>query len=173
MQYLRVAIGLKFVSLLAMIFLSGCSGFGFAKYRTQSMATTDFHLARTRNEFAFEQRVNRYSRDEIIEYWGWPDAVEKRGYCEVMIYKNGLSWSGFGVFAGFAPIPVAVPTGKYKNRFYLQNKVALGVVTEFGQIGQAAHRVCAGGACETVETTAVQPAKSSQQSVNEWCSQRQ
>jgi len=121
--------------ILCALAMSGCAGLAVGTYGKKEWARTDFTLTNVRNQFSFGKRDETYTKTEIIELWGEPDDVAAHQNCEVLVYKNGTSWAGAGGFVGIVPIPLVVPTGTYKNRFYLQK--AIGVLQDSCRINQA------------------------------------
>ena len=152
------------------LLLSGCVGLAVGTYGKKEWARADFRLAKERNQFSFEKRDTPYTKEEIIEYWGEPDSVDNFKECKVLIYKDGTSWAGAGAFVGIVPVPLAVPTGTYKNRFYLQNNSAIGLIQEYGEVDRAVGYTCGSNECATSAGEKVnEPKINPEEAVKEWC----
>ena len=155
---------------LAMSLLSGCVGLAVGTYGKKEWVRTEFSLAKERNKFSFEEREARYTETEIIDHWGEPDAVESYQECKVLVYKDGTSWAGAGAFVGVVPVPLAVPTGSYKNRFYLQQQQAVGLVQEYGDVGRMAGYTCGSNECGTTTGEKVnEPEIDAEEAMSQWC----
>ncbi|XZZ69237.1 hypothetical protein ACJJIB_13205 [Microbulbifer sp. JMSA008] len=139
-------------------------------YGKKEWARTEFSLGNERNQFSFEKRDSPYSEIEIIERWGNPDSVDQFEYCKVLIYKDGTSWAGAGAFVGVVPVPLAVPTGTYKNRFYLRNNTAVGLIQEYGEIDRAVGYTCGSNECAASSGEKVnEPEVDPKVAVTKWC----
>jgi hypothetical protein len=46
--------------------------------------------------------------------------------CTVFEYTDGLTWAGIGVFVVFVPIPLALPSGRIQERFFLRDDFVVG-----------------------------------------------
>ncbi|WP_445364607.1 hypothetical protein ACJJIQ_10920 [Microbulbifer sp. ANSA003] len=150
--------------------ISGCVGLAVGTYGKKEWARTEFSLGNERNQFSFEKRGSPYSEIEIIERWGNPDSVNKFEYCKVLIYKDGTSWAGAGAFVGVVPVPLAVPTGTYKNRFYLRNNAAIGLIQEYGEIDRAVGYTCGSNECVASSGEKVnEPEVDPKVAVTQWC----
>ncbi|WP_139304916.1 hypothetical protein [Microbulbifer marinus] len=150
--------------------LSGCVGLAAGTYGKKELARTEFSLEKERNIFSFEKRDLPYSEDEIIEHWGSPDSVGLFEQCKVLIYKDGTSWSGAGAFVGIVPVPLVAPTGTYKNRFYLRNNVAVGLIQEYGEVDRAVGYTCGSNKCGASSGEKVnEPEVDAEVALTEWC----
>lgn len=150
--------------------LSGCVGVAVATYGKKELVRTDFYLAEQRNQFSFEKRDTQYTEEEIIDSWGEPDSVDNFNECKVLIYKDGTSWAGAGAFVGVLPVPLAVPTGSYKNRFYLKNNFAMGLIQEYGEVDRAVGYTCGSNECGASTGEKVnEPRINAAEAIKEWC----
>lgn len=151
--------------------LSGCVGLAVGTYGKKELARTDFNLANKRNQFSFEKSDSYYTEKQIIEYWGDPDSVDNFKECTVLIYKDGTSWAGAGAFIGVVPVPLAVPTGSYKNRFYIRNNLAIGLIQEYGEVDRSIGYSCGSNECGASSGEKVnEPQVNAKEAVKEWCS---
>lgn len=162
------------VIVLSALLASGCVGLAVGTYGKAEWVRTDFRLAKERNQFSFEKRDAPYTEEDITAYWGDPDSVDHFNECKILIYKDGTSWAGVGAFVGIAPVPLVVPTGTYKNRFYLQNQVAVGLIQEYGEVGRAVGYTCGSNECgvstgEKAENYHLQPGEA----IASWCAREQ
>lgn len=159
-----------FVVFLAYL-MSGCVGLGVGTYGKKEWVKTDFSLGKERNQFSFDNRKIPYSEEEIIANWGKPDAIETYKHCRILVYKDGTSWVGAGAFVGVIPVPLAVPSGTYKNRFYLQNDSALGVIQEYGEIDRAVGYACGSNECGAHTGEKInEPDIDAKVAIKQWCS---
>lgn len=160
--------------ILLVTVLSGCAGIAVGTYGKKEWVRTEFSLAKARNQFSFEARSSSYSRADIAEHWGEPDATESVEACEVLIYKDGTSWAGVGAFVVVVPVPLMVPTGSYKNRFYLRDGVAVGLIQEYGEVKRMVGYTCGSNECgasfgENTDTSK----EDSSRALEQWCAHGQ
>lgn len=156
--------------LLSVLALSGCAGAAVATYGTKQQASTDFVLADKRNRFSFSLEPVSYTREEVVAHWGAPDAIEAFKACEVLVYNDGVAWSGGGAFIGVVPVPLAVPTGRYKNRFYARDGRIAGLVQEFGEVDRMAGYMCGSNECAAMAGDKVnEPPVDPDVARVEWC----
>jgi len=152
------------------LILSGCVGLAVGTYGKTERARTDFRLIKERNQFHFSKTYEWYTEEDIIEHWGEPEAVDNLKECKVLIYKDGISWAGVGAFLGIAPVPLLIPTGTYKNRFYLKNGLAIGLVQEYGEIGRYVGYTCGSNECSTSTGEKTNYNKrDSEEAIERWC----
>ncbi|QFT54447.1 hypothetical protein [Microbulbifer sp. THAF38] len=152
------------------LLLSSCVGLAVGTFGKKEWARADFRLGKERNQFVFEKKNEPYKEEEIIEYWGRPDSVDTFKECKILIYKGGTSWAGGGAFVGIVPVPLLVPTGTYKNRFYLQNNSAIGLVQEYGEVDRAVGYTCGSNECITSSGEKVnEPEINAQEAIEQWC----
>ncbi len=150
--------------------LSGCAGLAVATYGKKESASTNFALAKGRNQFSYTKHDAAYSKEEIVALWGKPDDTKAYQGCEILIYKDGTSWSGAGAFVGVVPIPLAVPTGSYKNRIYLRSNASVGLVQEYGEVDRAVGYICGGNECKASSGEKVnEPEVNAKEAVEQWC----
>lgn len=156
--------------LLATVTLGGCAGAAVATYGTKESVSADFVLAAERNRFAFSLEPVTYTAAEVIAHWGEPDAVERLAACEVLVYEGGVAWSGAGAFVGVVPVPLAVPTGRYKSRFYARDGAVVGLVREYGEIDRMAGYTCGSNECGATAGEKVnEPTIDPERARAEWC----
>lgn len=150
--------------------LAGCMGLAAGSYGKQEWVREEFRLAPSRNQFAGGAPDVPYARDEIVGLWGEPDAVERVDACRVLIYRDGTSWAGVGAFVGVAPVPLLVPSGSYKNRFYLREGRAVGVIQEYGGVDRLVGYTCGSNDCAaSAGETPPERRRSGAAAVAEWC----
>lgn len=161
---------LRCALLLSVALLDGCAGVAVATYGTKESASTDFVLAAERNKFSFSREPVSYTAADVVARWGEPDAVEAFADCEVLVYEDGVEWSGAGAFVGVVPVPLAVPTGRYKNRFYARAGGVVGLVREYGEIDRMAGYTCGSNECGTTAGEKVnEPPVDPERARAEWC----
>lgn len=164
MPLIRIAL------IFAAVVLGGCAGAAVATYGTKETASTDFVLAPERNRFTFSLEPVTYSAADVVARWGEPDAIETFAACEVLVYEDGVAWSGGGAFVGVVPVPLAVPTGRYKNRFYARAGEVVGLVREYGEIDRMAGYTCGSNECGATAGEKVnEPAIDPERARAEWC----
>lgn len=152
------------------LLMAGCAGLAVGTYGKKEWERTDFTLAKERNQFSFAKRDSPYTSSEIVDHWGKPDDVQSHEDCEVLIYKDGTSWAGAGAFVGVVPVPLAVPNGSYKNRFYLSQGVAVGLVQEYGEVDRAVGYTCGSNDCKGSTGEKInEPEIDAEEAVSEWC----
>ena len=150
--------------------VSGCGGLAVGTYGKKELARSDFALAKERNKFALSKRTTPYTKSEIIENWGEADEIQAYKNCEVLVFKNGTSWAGGGAVVGVVPVPVMVPSGTYKNRFYLRNGAAVGVVEEYGEADRAVGYTCGSNECKASTGEKVnEPRVNAGAAIEGWC----
>ena len=150
--------------------VSGCVGLAVGTYGKKELVRTDFTLAGVRNQFSFTKRYRSYTKTEIIEHWGEPDDIQAHENCEILIYKEGMSWAGVGAFVGVVPVPLLVPTGTYKNRFYLQRSVAVGLIQEYGEVDRAVGYICGSNECiGSAGEKVYEPDVNAEEAISKWC----
>lgn len=150
--------------------LGGCAGAAVGTFGTKELASTDFVLAPARNEFSFSLEPVSYTRDEVVDLWGTPDSVETFAACEVLVYDDGVSWSGAGAFVGVVPVPLAVPSGRYQNRFYAREGRVVGLVREYGEVDRMAGYMCGSNECGAMAGEKVnEPPLDPDVARAEWC----
>lgn len=156
--------------LLAISLLTGCAGVAVGTYGKEEWVRERFALANERNKYAFDSHPTPYSREEIIARWGEPDRVASADNCEVLIFDNGTSWAGMGAFVAIMPVPLAVPSGTYKNRFYLRNNQALGLIQEYGAVGRMVGYTCGSNECGASTGEQLTPYKEkADDAIARWC----
>ncbi|WP_444906195.1 hypothetical protein [Microbulbifer sp. SSSA008] len=156
--------------IVSLSMISGCVGLAVGTYGKKEWVRTKFSLGKERNQFAFEKRDSPYSETEIIEHWGNPDTVDQFEECKVLIFKDGTSWAGAGAFVGVVPVPIAVPTGTYKNRFYLRNNSAVGLIQEYGEVDRALGYTCGSNECAASSGEKVNESEfDAKVAVAQWC----
>jgi len=157
------------IALLSLLIV-GCAGVAVGTYSKKEWARTNFMLANERNQFSFEKREAPYGRSEVIDQWGEPDDVQSHKACEILIYRDGTSWAGAGAFVGFIPVPLVVPTGSYKNRFYLQENTVVGLVQEYGEVDRSVGYVCGSNECSSSSGDKVnEPEVDAEEAIGKWC----
>lgn len=150
--------------------LPGCVGLAAGTYGTKEWARTDFSLENSRNEFSFQRKKSNYSISEVVDLWGKPDTTETYEQCQVLIYEKGTSWAGVGAFVGVVPVPLAVPTGTYKNRLYFFNGSTVGIVQEYGEVDRAVGYTCGSNACDASAGERInEPEINAKDAVKQWC----
>lgn len=160
---------LLFIALCPLL-LTGCVGLAVGTFGKHESVSTDFKLAKQRNQFDYGPRADAYRKSDVIEHWGEPDRVQRQGQCEVLVYKDGTSWSGVGAFVGVVPVPVGVPTGSYKNRFYVRDDTVLGLVQEYGDVSRTAGYLCGDDGCRNSAGEKVSDVDAkAEQTIGSWC----
>jgi len=176
-KLLTCTAGVKGTSMIRTIFViiflsmvSSCVGLAVGTYGKKEWARTEFNLGKERNQFTFEKRNSPYTETEIIEHWGSPDSVDQIKQCKVLIYRDGILWVGTGAFIGVVPVPIAVPTGTYKNRFYLRNNAAVGLIQEYGEVDRTVGYTCGSNECTASSGGKVnEPKVDAKVAVTQWC----
>ena len=121
------------LALAATLLLTGCIGLGFMTYGKRETLNTTFSLNDRKNQIDYYSKtIHIYTEEEIIARWGQPDSVKTTGACKVLIYNNGRSWAGAIVQVIVIPVPLMLPTGHYKNRFYMRDGKCVGLIVENG-----------------------------------------
>ncbi|GAA5213636.1 hypothetical protein ACFSJ3_03130 [Corallincola platygyrae] len=161
----------RIAALAGVLFISGCAGLAVGTYGKKESVKTHFALAETRNEFSHNFPDSAYLKADIIKLWGEPDELWSTEKCEVLVFDNGTSWAGAGAFIGFIPVPLAVPTGTYKNRFYVREGKILGLIQEYGEVDRAAGYMCGSNECEALRGEKVnKPEIDADIAIKSWCS---
>lgn len=152
------------------LFLSGCAGLAAGTYGKKELASTNFRLIKERNQFFYGKQKSLYTENEVVEYWGQPDSIDEFEDCKVLIYKDGTSWSGVGAFVGVVPVPLLVPTGTYKNRIYVHQDLAVGLIQEYGEVNRAVGYMCGSNECASSAGEKVnEPEVNAKEALKEWC----
>lgn len=108
----------------------GCVGLVLGTFDESEVAGSGFELHADRH-WAFQLPPDRrYTKAEIIGIWGEPRETTRQQECEVLVYQDGLSWSGLWAYVLFVPIPVGVPTSASEIRIYLREDRGVGLVAE-------------------------------------------
>jgi hypothetical protein len=162
----RIRLSLLFVVTVG---LSSCIGLAAGTYGKQQMAREQFGLADTRNEFTFAPPEHGYSQAEVIAKWGTPDERFEEDRCEVLSYEDGTSWVGAGIFIGIAPVPMVVPSGKYRNRIYFRGGRTVGLVQEYGEATRVVGVTCGSNECAGAAGRVNEPEIDAKSAVEDWC----
>lgn len=128
----------KYVALLMLVLIMpGCAGLAVGTYDRHETLNSSPSLSKGKGQRGLQSHAGAYSEAEIVQLWGKPDEVKESGSCRLLVYNDGLAWSGVFAFVGVVPVPVAVPVGHYKNTFYLQEGKCVGLVSQYGEVGSA------------------------------------
>jgi len=108
----------------------GCVGLVVGTFDESEIGGTGFELHADRH-WAFQvPQERRYTKVEIIGIWGEPREATRHQDCEVLVYRDGLSWSGLWAYVLFVPVPIGVPTSTSEIRIYLREDRSVGIVAE-------------------------------------------
>ena len=143
----NVLIRLIWLLLPVGLLLQGCVGLAAGTYGKHEVEYDRIAFQDQRGGLGGVVRPGGYTRSEVIELWGLPDSIREEGECDVLVYARGVSWAGVGVFLGFFPIPIAVPTGRYYVRLYLRDESVVRVVQETGDVGSVMGYMCGSNEC--------------------------
>jgi len=116
------------------LLLSGCLNLGVGTWGKYEVLKPNFELAEGKNNLAFSRTTHIYTEDEIIAHWGQPDAIETKGCCKILKYREGVSWAGIGAIVMIIPVPLMLPTGHYHNSFYIKEGKCVALVSERGDL---------------------------------------
>ncbi len=151
------------------ISLGGCVAVAAGTFGKHKMAREDFGLAGERNEFTFFPPENPYAEADVLALWGRPDERSSEGSCSILVYEDGTSWAGAGVFVGPVPVPAMVPSGKYRNYIYLRDGRVVGAVQEYGEVSSAVGASCGSNECGILGGKIERADVEAERLVSEWC----
>jgi hypothetical protein len=102
---------LMLIILACPFLLSGCYGIGMAVFGPET-------------EVSDQKSINK---EDFIRIYGIPNKINKLSETdEVLIYNDGLGWSGIMPYISFfipIPIPLAIPTHSKWREYYVSNSV--------------------------------------------------
>jgi hypothetical protein len=178
----------KLLLIVTTFVLSGCYGIGAGTFGTSSFfepATEDFGILQGKNEIGSRSKMiedpdikqkqkwpgwwvkdGPYTKEEILRLWGEPDQTYSEGSCEVLSYHDGVSWAGVFAFLVVIPVPLALPTGLYENKFYLKEGTSVGMERERLRDGYLVGYFCGDNECGF---TAKSASSKTEHSPIEWC----
>lgn len=159
----RILLGITVIS------LGGCVAVAAGTYGKHKIAREDFGLAGVRNEFTATAPDNGYAEADVVALWGRPDERREHGTCAVLVYEDGTSWAGAGLFVGPVPVPALLPSGKYNNYIYLRDDRVVGAVREYGEISSAVGASCGSNECAILDGKIERTDAEAERQVGEWC----
>ncbi|GBF44618.1 hypothetical protein LPTSP2_39210 [Leptospira ellinghausenii] len=117
----------NFFTLSILAFVSqSCAGLAIAKTGSfQKYETKQYLILYNRDTRKYCKRENDiYTKDAVLECYGEPLEISKYGECDVLIYKNGISWDFVTITPILLLFPVLFyPTGFDKKYFYFKNNL--------------------------------------------------
>ncbi|ACR12306.1 putative lipoprotein [Teredinibacter turnerae T7901] len=127
--------------------LQGCVGLAVGTYGTFESERSLVNISNEKNTFNYPGSTELLTKDQLLSAWGAPESIVKEGRCEIITYHNGYSWSGVGAFVFVVPIPILLPTGKEKNKFYFIDGEFVRLVSEYGEVAAAFGFMCGSNEC--------------------------
>ena len=100
------------------------------------------------------------TKQQLIESWGKPSYEKTYGSCDAVVYADGLSWSGIGLYIVALPVPLLVPSGIDETIVYFKNNKAVLASQEFGKFNKYYGFICKSTDCNVNYTPNIKKVKS-------------
>jgi hypothetical protein len=112
--------------------LSGCVGFGVFYKAPEEIKIDTVKISNGLRGEIYDYGVTptSYTKADIRQVWGEPDAITLTGGTEKWLYKGKLSWGGVMVIAIVVPVPILVPVGRDSTELIFTGELLTGVVTD-------------------------------------------
>ncbi len=108
----------------------GCVGLAVGTFDETEIGGSSFDLRPNLYWMIITPHDKRYTQAEIVGLWGEPTRATRHGQCDVLVYRDGLNWSGVWAYVLVVPIPIGIPTSSNETRIYLRDGLSVGMVAE-------------------------------------------